>query len=120
MFGWCIVTIVGARLVARITSLSLNDTEPLREDKSFMKLLLSMGGKPSMRSILKSTDFSSFKHEVVDFLLVEFNGDCIFELPPLASIKEGGVCRLDGMDCRFNGHVWTETATTTFQIQVES
>ena len=77
-----------------------------------MKLLLSMGGKPFARSILKSADLSSLKHEVVDFLPVEFNGDLIFELPPLASIKEGGVCRLDGMDCRFDGHVWTETATT--------
>ena len=46
------------------------------------------------------------------FLPVEYNGNCIFELPPVAVVKEGGLSRLDGMDRKRDGHVWTETATT--------
>ena len=63
-----------------------------------MGLLLLMESSKSRRSILKIADLSSFKHEVVKFLPVEYNGSCIFELPPLAVVKERGLSRLDGMD----------------------
>ena len=53
---------------------------------------------------------SSFKHEVVKFLPVEYNGNCIFELPPVVVVKEGGLSRLDEMDWKQDGHVWMETA----------
>ena len=77
-----------------------------------MDLLLRMGSSKSGRSILKTVDLSSFKHKVVKFLPIEYNGNCIFELPPAAIVKEGGLSRLDGMDRKRDGHVWTEMATT--------
>ena len=76
-----------------------------------MELLLGINHNKSNRSVLKTTDLSTFKHEVVKFLPVEYNGDSIFELPPLAIVK-GGFSQLDGMDRKRDGHVWTETATT--------
>ena len=80
--------------------------------KSIMDLLRGMGGNKSGRSLLKSVDLSSFVHEFVKHLPAEFNGDRVFELPPLTVVKEGGLSRLDGMDRKHDGHVWTETAMT--------
>ena len=79
--------------------------------KSIMDLL-AMGGNKSGRSMLKSEDLSSFVHEAVKYLSAEFNGNRVFELSPLTVVKEGGLSRLDGMDRKRDGHVWTETTTT--------
>ena len=48
--------------------------------KSIMELLLAVCGRPLARSHLRSADLSSFKHEVVPHLPVEFNGNVVFEL----------------------------------------
>ena len=77
-----------------------------------MTLVLAIGGNPSARSILKSTNLVSFKHEVVKYLSVEYDGDCIFEFSALSTMKKEGVGRLDGMDRRHHGHAWIETTTT--------
>ena len=61
---------------------------------------------------MKSVDLSSFVYEAVKHLPTEFNGNQVFELPPLIVVKEGGLSRLNGMDQKRDGHVWTETATT--------
>ena len=68
------------------------------QQKNIMDLLLAMGSNKSSRSMLKSVDLSAFCDKVVKYLLVEFDGDCIFELPPLAIVKEGGLSQLEGMD----------------------
>ena len=82
-----------------VTSVHASSNPPaIGANKSIMDLLLLMGSNKSGRSILKTTDLSTFKHEVVKFLLVEYNGNCIFELPPFAVVQEGGLSRLDGMD----------------------
>ena len=77
-----------------------------------MDLLYAMGGNKSGRSILKSVNLSTFTHEAVKYLLAKFNSNRVFELPPLAIVKEDGLSRLNGMDYKWDGHVWTETATT--------
>ena len=79
---------------------------------SVMTLLLALKNMPGGRSDLRNANLASFKHMVVESLPAEFNGDCIFELPPLLVVKAGGSCRLDGMDRRFDNHVWTEIATS--------
>ena len=79
---------------------------------SVMTLLLALKSMSGGRSDLRNANLVSFKHTVVESLPAEFNGDCIFELPPLPVVKAGGSCRLDGMDRRFDRHVWTETATS--------
>ena len=77
-----------------------------------MELLLAVCGRPSAKSQLASANLVSFRHEIVQFLPIEYNGNVIFELPSLHVVKEGGVARLDGINQRFDGHAWTETATT--------
>ena len=42
---------------------------------------------------------------VVQSLSIEFDGNCIFELPPLAIVKEGSACRLDDVDQKIDRHV---------------
>ena len=79
---------------------------------SVMTLLLALKSMLGGRSDLRNANLVSFKHMVVESLPAEFNGDCIFELPLLPVVKAGGSCRLDGMDRRFDRHVWTETATS--------
>ena len=81
--------------------------------KSIMELLLTVCGRASAKSQLASANLASFRHEVVQFLPIEYNGNVIFELPSLPVVKERRVARLDGMNWRFDGHVWTETVTTT-------
>ena len=79
---------------------------------SVMTLLLALKNMPGRRSYLQNANLASFKHMVVESLPAKFNGDCIFELPPLLVVKAGGSCRLDGMDRRFDRHVWTEITTS--------
>ena len=80
--------------------------------RSIMELLLAVCGRLSAKSQLASANLASFRHEVVQFLPTEYNGNVIFKLQSLPVVKEGGVARLDDMDRRFDGHAWTETATT--------
>ena len=77
-----------------------------------MELLFVVCGRPSSRNELRSANLSTFKHEVVPHLPMEFNRNIIFELLPLSIVKEGGVARVNGMDWRFDGHAWNETALT--------
>ena len=74
--------------------------------------LLSLRGHQPGRSELKSIDLSTFPHEKLNYLLTKYNGDIIFELPPLPTMKDGGAAMLEGMDRRRDGHAWTETTTT--------
>ena len=64
--------------------------------------MLALKDKQTRRSNLKSTDLGSFKHSIVESLPMEFNGNCIFEFPPLSVVKEEGACRLDGIDQKFD------------------
>ena len=100
------------RLASEIGPLSLNDEIPEQSSLSMMTLIRAMGGNPTTRSILKSADLASFKHEVVKYLPVEYDGDYIFKLHALSIVKEEGVCQLGGMDPHRDGHTWTETKTT--------
>ena len=77
-----------------------------------MTLLLALKNTPGGRSNLQNANLASFKHMVVESLPAKFNGNCIFELPPLLVVKAGGSCKLEGMDQRFDRHIWTETTTS--------
>ena len=74
--------------------------------------LLNLGSHRAGRSELKNVDLASFSHQMVNYLPTRYNGDIVFELPPLPNVKGGGAAMLEGMDRRRDGHAWTETATT--------
>ena len=79
---------------------------------SIYECILSLRSHRGERSDLKNVDLASFPHQKVNYLPSKFNGNTVFELPPLPCIKGGGAAMLEGMDQRCDGHAWTETATT--------
>ena len=89
-----------------LQSMSIRNFEPqhsvegtsVSSSSSVMTLLLALKNTPGGRRDLQNANLASFKHVVVESLLSEFNGNCIFELPPLPVVKVGGSCRLDDMD----------------------
>ena len=74
--------------------------------------LLSLRSHRSGRSELKSVDLATFPHQKLNYLPAKYNGNIVFELPPLSTVKSGGAAMLEGMDQRRDGHAWTETTTT--------
>ena len=74
--------------------------------------LLNLGSHRAGRNKLKNVDLASFSHQKVNYLPMRYNGDIVFELPPLPNVKGGGAAMLEGMDKRRDGYAWTETATT--------
>ena len=74
--------------------------------------LFNLGSHRAGQNKLKNVDLASFSHQKVNYLLTRYNGDIVFELPPLSNFKGGGVATLEGMDRWRDGHAWTETATT--------
>ena len=79
---------------------------------SIYKSLLSLRSHRPGRSELKSVDLSTFPHEKLNYLSTKYNGNIVFELPSLLTVKGGGAAILEGMDRRRDGHAWTETPTT--------
>jgi hypothetical protein len=59
---------------------------------------------------LKSFDYDVITIEFVNCLPTKFNGDILFELPPLHHLL-GHSKQLQGMDKKYNGHVWCKLQT---------
>jgi hypothetical protein len=75
-----------------------------------LKLLAT---RPGSKNVLKSIDYESVRHEKVEFLPSVFDGDVIFEFPPLGPHAPHSHARLMfGMDKRFDGHAWCRTKTS--------
>ncbi len=68
-------------------------------------LLKAMSLTPQACSELKSLDYGAIIIEFVNCLPTKFNGDILFELP-LICHPLGHFGQLQGMDKKFDGHVW--------------
>ena len=80
---------------------------------SILPSLRSLGSMPGSKSVLKKLNYDSIRTENVDFLPPSFNGDVIFILPPtLPSAVQKNAKSMEGMDKRYDGHMWTKTMTT--------
>jgi hypothetical protein len=85
----------------------------LDESVSIVSLLKKLTSRPGKKNLLKKLDYDSIRHERVEYLPAEFNGDVIFELPPVGSSASRSAAKsMQGMDKRYDGHVWTKTITT--------
>jgi hypothetical protein len=71
--------------------------------------IVALGNQYKVKSGLKNANLASFPHHKVKFLPRQYNGNAIFELPPLTSPKERASGMLEGMARRSDGHAWTET-----------
>ena len=76
----------------------------------FLRALRALKGS---RNVLSRLDYDSIPAYAVQRLPPKFNGDVIFELPP---VSVSHMCTsakgMSGMDKRHNGHIWSKTLTT--------
>ena len=64
---------------------------------------------PSRKSILKKFDYKKLNIVEVDFLPPHFGRDLLFVLSPLGASSFLSKSKpMDGMDKRYDGHVWTK------------
>jgi hypothetical protein len=67
----------------------------------------------STRNVFKTLDFDSLDIQRVEFLPSIFNGDALFELPPVDTLDlQTNTKLMHGMDKRHDGHAWTKTITS--------
>src|SRR5665811_1073193 len=84
-----------------------------REKKTY-----SISALESFLNVTGTSELSKFRNEAafvskqVDLLPREYNGDCVFELPPITT---GGLCGagLSGMDQENDCYSWTRLVTTS-------
>jgi hypothetical protein len=68
---------------------------------------------PGRKNILKKLDYDTLQIQEVNFLPPRFDGNQMFVLPPVGvSSSHTKAKSMDGMDKRYDGHVWTKTQTT--------
>jgi hypothetical protein len=66
-----------------------------------------------IRNVFKTLDFDTLDIQRVKFLPPTFNGDVLFELPPVDT--SGPFHMMHGMDKHHNGHAWTKTVTSNIK-----
>ena len=88
-----------------------------RNDRvSIIDCLKKLCSRRGSKSALSKLDFNNIKTEKVEFLPPRFDGDVIFELPPIGNSATLSQARLlRGMDKRHNGHAWTCTITSNIK-----
>ena len=76
----------------------------------FLRALRALKGS---RNALSRLDYDSILAYAVQTLPPKFNGDVIFELPPVSTTHMSTYAKgMSGMDKRHDGHVWSKTVTT--------
>jgi hypothetical protein len=66
-----------------------------------------------VRNVFKTLDFDSPDIQSVQFLPPIFNGNVLFELPPVDT--SGPFHMMHGMDKHHDGHAWTKTVTSNIK-----
>jgi hypothetical protein len=66
-----------------------------------------------VRNVFKTLDFDTLDIQRVKFLPPTFNGDVLFELPPVDT--SGPFHMMHGMDKRHDGHAWTKIVTSNIK-----
>jgi hypothetical protein len=87
--------------IVHLTSLSVVD--------SLKRIRASKG----VRNVFKTLDFDSLDIQRVKFLPPTFNGNVLFELPPVDT--SGPFHMMHGMDKHHDGHAWTKTVTSNIK-----
>ncbi len=63
---------------------------------------------------LRSLEYVTMRVEVINFLPMKFDGDVLFELPPI--YKPMGVSKhVQGMDRKYDGHIWCKVKMTNIK-----
>ena len=74
--------------------------------------LHKVASMPGRKNILKRLDYDNIKTVSKDFLPPQFDGDVLFVLTPVGALAAHSKARsMEGMDKRYDGHMWTRTMT---------
>lgn len=80
---------------------------------SVIDSLKQLASRKRSKNVLSKIDYDTITIERVEYLPPTFDGDIIFEFPPLGCHARQTVAKqLRGMDKRFDGHAWTRTITS--------
>ena len=86
---------------------------------SVLQFLRALRALKGARNALSRLDYDRIPSYAVQTLPPKFNGDVIFELPPVSMLHMSTYAKgMSGMDKRHDGHVWSKTLTmniTNFQ-----
>jgi len=75
-----------------------------------VKSLKAMSLTSHISSKLKSLDYGAIIVEFMNCFLTKFNGDILFELPPMYHLL-GHSKQLQGVDIKYDGHAWCKLHT---------
>jgi hypothetical protein len=85
---------------------------PANPPLSILQCLRTLASMPGSKNILKKLDYDTLHIMEVNFLPPRFNGNCMFVLPPVGISSSYTMAKsMDGMDKRYDGHVWTKPPT---------
>ena len=101
----------------RATSVNADYTPPPVQldtsSSSVLEFLRALRALKGSRNALSRLDYDSIPAYAMQTLPPKFNGDVIFELPPVLSSHMSTYAKgMSGMDKRHDGHVWSKTVTT--------
>ena len=83
---------------------------------SIVHSLMKLSARKRSKNVLSRIDFNAMKLQQVDFLPPRYNGDIIFEFPPLGVHGQNSKAKqLRGMDRRYDGHAWSRTITSNIR-----
>jgi hypothetical protein len=83
---------------------------------SIVTSLMCLGGRKRSKSVFSRINFDAIRIQQVDYLPPRYNGDVIFEFPPVGDHGHNTKAKqLRGMDRRYDGHAWSRTITSNIQ-----
>lgn len=83
---------------------------------SIIDCLKTLSAMKGSKSVLSKIDYNSIPVQRVQYLPPTFDGDALFEFPPIgASSSQSQAKLLHGMDRRYDGHAWTRTITSNIK-----
>ena len=109
--------------VPQVPGPSCSSKPPLHPDffeiPSIVDLLKTLTHTPGCKNEIRNLNFSTLEVRRVKYLPPIFDGLLIFELPPLSTTADVKIGRLlDGMDKKYDGHVWCKTKTTNIKNDI--
>ena len=87
-----------------------------RPTVSIIHSLMRLGARKRSKSVFSRINFDAIRLQQVDYLPPRYDGDVIFEFPPLGDHGLNTKAKqLRGMDRRYDGHAWSRTITSNIQ-----
>ena len=84
----------------------------VKQPRSIVDSLRKLANIYRSKNVLKKLDYESLRIVRAEFLPPRFDGDVMYVLLPVSNSALHSKARsMDGMDKRYDGHVWTKTLT---------